>query len=206
MPTTPSTSRAKRYSGYAGIAALAGMAALSPLSLAGADPEGSAPAPVTVTATVTAMVAPDQCDPLPDGQLPQTAVDYASDGAPITTAPVTTEAPAPSDVEALVTETSIAAAPRAAEEGGEISGTGPFDPYLCAPAAATPTETSKTVTVTPEAVPDDDADIAGVPTSLRPAKPNVDEVDADGYREAPADPTGASPAPTTPRAQLNPGY
>lgn len=62
------------------------------------------------------------------------------------------------------------------------------------------------MTVTPEAVPDEDAGIPGVTTSLRPAKPNVDEVGTDGYQEAPANPTVASPTASAPRAQLNPGY
>lgn len=168
--------RAKKYSGYAGIAALFSMAALSPLSLSGADPDNPSPTPVTVTATVTALIAPDQCDPVPDGSLPQTAVDYASDGAPITTAPSTVEAAPPTDVEALTDELSDA--PRAAEDNAEINGTGPFDPYLCAPApTSTSSEETKTITATPEEVPDE---IPGVPTSLRPANPNVDEYEGDG--------------------------
>lgn len=89
MPQTDrSQTRSKTAMKWTGITALFGMAALSPLSMSSADPGADgAPAPVTVTATVTAHVAPDQCDPVPDGQLPQRAVDYASDGSPITPDP-----------------------------------------------------------------------------------------------------------------------
>ncbi len=147
-----------------GVAAAAAMAALSPLQIAGAEPTSDTKAPVTVTATVTAHVAPDQCDPVPDGKLPQQAVDYASDGAPITTnAPSPTKeakpvedgvnplsghdvplAPASSD------STTTSDKPRAAEEGGKPVSNGPFDPYLC---EATPSTsvTSSVVTVTPAA-------------------------------------------------------
>lgn len=169
--------RAKRVARYAAFGAVGGALALSPLGLSYADPAPGTDgvAPVTVTATVTAVIAPDQCDPLPDGRLPQRAVDYSTTGDDIVI-PEPSAVPAPEGVPELFTGNvplapadELEDAPREDEEGVEgqpIEGTGPFDPYLCDPAGAAP----ETTTITPEPVaPGPDLeDIPGVTPTLRP--------------------------------------
>lgn len=177
---------AKRYARYAAFGAVGGALALSPLGVSYADEEpanADGTSPVTVTATVTAVIAPDQCEPLPDGRLPQRAVDYANADGDVVI-PTTTSAPAPADAATppalfagntvmmpLAPATTTSAAPDADEEKdgdeekGPIQGTGPFDPYLCNPAAATP----ETTTITPEPVAPGPAleDLPGVTPTLR---------------------------------------
>lgn len=155
------SARATKALRYGAFGAIGGALALSPLGLAGANPEaepGGPAAPVTVTATVTAIVAPDQCEPVPDGKLPQLAVDYATTGDPITP-----EAQEPVDERAneeVSTEGTVAEV-----ADGEIRGSGPFDPYLCVPQPEAPT----TAPETPEI---DEGpkleDIPGVTPTLRP--------------------------------------
>lgn len=174
--------RAQRVARYAAFGAIGGALALSPLGITNAEPEpapnGDGTSPVTVTATVTAVIAPDQCDPLPDGRLPQRATDYATTGEDITL-PDPELGPVEGPVEPapelfagsgflfpLAPADELEDAPREEGEDGPIEGTGPFDPYLCDPAGATP----ETTTVTPEPVAPGPAleDLPGVTPSLRP--------------------------------------
>lgn len=167
--------RAKKALRYSAFGAVVSAAALSPLGFAGADPNahGTPGAPVTVTATVTAVVAPDQCEPLPDGKLPQKAVDYASTGDPITPdpeAPVTDERADEEVPSTNSAEPTPSKAPKADDEDGkkteQISGgNGPFDPYLCDPQAIPTTTTPVTPTVDPGPQLED---IPGVTPTLRP--------------------------------------
>lgn len=163
MNLSARASKALRYSAFG---AIGGALALSPLGFAGADPnDPAAPvAPVTVTATVTAIVAPDQCEPLPDGKLPQKAVDYATTGDPITPEP---DAPVDERADEEVPAAPATTTTVADKEGesGQINGSGPFDPYLCDPQSATPTTTPTTPVI-------DEGpkleDIPGVTPTLRP--------------------------------------
>lgn len=182
--------RAQRVARYAAFGAIGGALALSPLGITNAEPDpapnGDGTSRVTVTATVTAVIAPDQCDPLPDGRLPQRATDYATTGEdivlpdperdPSPELPLAEE-PAPelfaggSFTFPLAPADELEDAPRegddsAGEEKGPIEGSGPFDPYLCDPAGAAP----ETTTVTPEPVAPGPAleDLPGVTPSLRP--------------------------------------
>lgn len=169
---------AARIARYAAFGAAGCALALSPLGLSHADdetaPGGEGGTPVTVTATVTAVIAPDQCEPLPDGRLPQRATDYANAEGEV----VIPETPAPSDVATppelffggqfpLAPADELDDVPReeGEEDAGPIEGTGPFDPYLCDPAGAAP----ETTTITPEPVAPGPAleDIPGVTPTLR---------------------------------------
>ena len=175
--------RATRVARYAAFGAIGGALALSPLGVTFAEPEpapnGDGVSPVTVTATVTAVIAPDQCDPLPDGRLPQRATDYATTGDDIvlpepSAAPELplAEEPAPELFSGsgflfpLAPADEVEDAPAEEGEEGPIEGTGPFDPYLCDPAGAAP----ETTTITPEPVAPGPAleDLPGVTPSLRP--------------------------------------
>ena len=173
--------RAQRVARYAAFGAIGGALALSPLGITNAEPE---PAPngddtsrVTVTATVTAVIAPDQCDPLPDGRLPQRATDYATTGEDIVLPEPSpelplAEEPAPelfaggSFLFPMAPADELEDAPREDGEEGPIEGSGPFDPYLCDPAGAAP----ETTTVTPVPVAPGPAleDLPGVTPTLRP--------------------------------------
>ena len=154
---------------YGAFGAIGGALALSPLGFAGADPNDvDAPrTPTTVTATVTAIVAPDQCEPLPDGKLPQKSVDYATTGGPITT-----ESEAPVQDEKLdekvapATKTSVAEGDKTAAEAEQINGTGPFDPYLCDAQKATPSSSAAPTTPVVDQGPKLE-DIPGVKPTLR---------------------------------------
>lgn len=173
--------RVKRAARYAAFGAVGGALALSPLGLSYAEPEPGTDgaAPVTVTATVTAVIAPDQCEPLPDGRLPQRATDYATTGGDIVIPTTTAEVPAPDAPPASPDlffgnlplapadeAPAVEDAEGAPEEGAPIEGKGPFDPYLCDPASAAP----ETTTITPEPVAPGPAleDIPGVTPTLRP--------------------------------------
>lgn len=145
---------------YGAFGAIGGAMALSPLGFAGADPESTPATPATVTATVTAIVAPDQCKPLPDGKLPQKAVDYATDGGPI-------ETPAEGAPDEKLDKTEGSGQKATAEEGGEIQGKGPFDPYLCQ-AQGTTAASPTTTPVNAEPPGPKLEDIPGVTPTLRP--------------------------------------
>lgn len=182
---------AKRVARYAAFGAVVSALALSPLGISYAEPEPEdvdGEAPVTVTATVTAIIAPDRCEPLPDGRLPQRATDYATTGEDIVLPPPPVDpelppvdAPPPAPELFVGTGFTFPLAPAdeiggggspsegdpADKEGsGMVEGEGPFDPYLCDPAAAAP----ETVTVTPEPVAPGPAleDLPGVTPTLRP--------------------------------------
>lgn len=183
---------AQRVGRYVAFGAVGSALALSPLGLSHADPEPGTDSGTitTVTATVTAVIGVDQCEPLPDGRLPQQARDYMNrDGEVV---PETTGAPVPADSALPPGDTNLftgklfplapggggsAAEPDSqledlprgdgpapvAREDGKIEGTGPFDPYLCTPAAST---TPETTTITPEPGPQLE-DLPGVTPTLR---------------------------------------
>ena len=153
--------RTKKLLRYGAFGAIGGAMALSPLGFASADEEPGVPsAPATVTATVTAIVAPEECKPIPDGKLPQQAVDYATDGGPITTAP----AP-PADDTGLDAPKDSTSNPTSDEEKASAQGSGPFDPYLCEAQGATQAARPSTL---PEETGPKLGDIPGVNPTLRP--------------------------------------
>lgn len=213
----PLSDRTKSAAKWTGVAALFSMAALSPLSLSQADPdgEGGAAAPVTVTATVTAHVAPDQCDPVPDGKLPQRAVDYASDGSPITPDPSLHPEPPAADVVSDASaldrmDEKVSDDEGTAENAAEVQeASGPFDPYLCEATPETPTSTTSAAVPTTEQprledVPGVSTELPDLPAGSDPETgPAVDfgtpKPESSPTPEAPATPGLSYPAIGAPR-------
>ena len=179
--------RTKAILRYSAFGAIGSAMALSPLGFAGADPNAPVPPPpATVTATVTAIVAPDQCKPLPDGKLPQRAVDYATDGGPIQT-------PAPSGPPNDRMSGGDEAPPPAAPASGEMHGSGPFDPYTCEVQGATPATTTP---VNAEPKGPKLEDIPGVKPTLRPYPGQG----PGGMAESPQGGSGVNLGPANPKA------